>query len=208
MEALPGGTYTELKDYDFVSVPETYENNDQLYSRFMVGYGYLCSEESYLYHSETDAESEYKYDRKEEMKVDTYIRGSSDAAILAQRLKLLLKDPTTNMHVDLKIPVIDQLLGDKVQLTMTRAPFEQSTGFSKRHFEISGRSISCFPMVNSLDLFDLKEFGAAIGFWTDASAPTWDNAADADKASDGYWCDANGYAKTGEEASKNVSRWW
>jgi len=203
-----GGTYVELKDYDFVSSPETFENNDQLYSRFMVGYSYYCSEDKYLYQTETDLVSEYKYDRKEELKVDTYIRNSSDATILAQRLKLLLKDPTTNMKVDLKIPVIDKLLGDKVKLTMTRAPFEQSTGYNQRHFEISGRSISCFPVINSLELFDLKEFGLGIGYWTDATAPTWDNATDADKITDGYWCDANGYAKTGDEDSLNVSRWW
>ncbi|MFH1385372.1 MAG: radical SAM protein, partial [Candidatus Omnitrophota bacterium] len=54
--------------------------------------------------------------------------------IISESLAFYLRH---NMKIDLKIPVIDKLLGDKVKLTMTRAPFEQSTGYNQRHFEIS-----------------------------------------------------------------------
>jgi len=202
------GAHTELKDYDFLDIPQVTEDNKQLYSKVSIGYSYYCSTKEYLYHDETSTESEYKYGRSEQLKLDTYIRGSADATILGQRLKLLMKDPTTKLKVKLKLPVIDQLLGDKVQITMARSPFSESSGWDKRYFEINSRRINCFPVINSLELFDLKEFGSDIGYWTSDTAVSWSTASDAQKAVSGFWCDSSGYADPADSESKGVSNWW
>ncbi|MCK5608737.1 hypothetical protein KAR91_43065 [Candidatus Pacearchaeota archaeon] len=203
-----GGTYKELDDTDFLGIPEIREDAQQLYYLIKIGYSYACPENEYLYHDESDSESERKYGRRERLLLDTYLRGVSDATILAQRLKLLVKDPTPMLNASLKIPVIDQLLGHKLIVTMARSPYAVPGGWDKRYFEISSRAISCFPVRNNLTMFDLKEFGRYVGYWTDAAAPTWGAASEADKATDGYWCDANGYAAPADSDSQNVSLWW
>ncbi len=45
------------------------------------------------------------------------------------------------------------------------------------------------------------------GYWCNDSAPNYDNADEQERASQGFWTDDDGYAKTGDEDSK-VSHWW
>ena len=203
-----GGTYSELDETDFLGTPEIREASKQLYYQIRIGYAYSCALQEHQYHEESDLESRYKYGRQERLLLDTYIRSQSDALTLAERLKVLMKDPSPELKTDLKLPVIDKLIGDKVRISLARAPFESASGWSKRYFEIIGRAISYFPVKSTLKLIDLREFGISVGFWTDDSAPVWGSAADSDKASDGYWCDDDGYAAPGEPDSYMVSRWW
>jgi len=45
------------------------------------------------------------------------------------------------------------------------------------------------------------------GYWCDDSAPNYDDATEQQRASQGFWTDDDGLAKTGDEDSK-VSHWW
>jgi hypothetical protein len=45
------------------------------------------------------------------------------------------------------------------------------------------------------------------GYWTADGAPDYDSSTDEQRATQGYWTDDDGYAKTGDEDSK-VSHWW
>jgi len=200
-------TMVGLKDEDFLDVPEVIEQDINTYPRISVGYNYNCAEKIYSYHDETNAEAEAKYGKKNQFKIDSYLKTKSNATVTAQRLNLLTKDPTPKLNMSLKMPVIDHFMGDKVKITMTRAPSD-SGEYDERVFEINEKQISCFPFINRLQAFDLQTFGENVGFWTATGAPAWSAAASSDKEISGFWSSDNGYVATTDPSSLNASQWW
>jgi len=91
---MDASTYAEIDDLDFVSIPEATEDNLQIYTTVSIGYGYCCANQTYIYHDETESISEYKYNKKESLRLKTCLKNENAAIILAQRLKFLTKDPT------------------------------------------------------------------------------------------------------------------
>ena len=199
---------SKLDEEDYLHIPEATEDDKDVYPTIRIGYNYSPSAMAYKYYDKTSTESQYKYGKKERLKFDTYLKTESDATILGQRLNLLMKDPTVKLNMELKMPVIDHLLGDKIKITMKRVPYEVSSGYRERIFEISGKDISAYPFINRLEAFDLKGFGANIGIWTSANAPNWTSANEAQKAKSGFWLGSSDYAASTDVDSRNVSIWW
>jgi hypothetical protein len=208
-------TYKELDDTDFAATPKVNLDYSQLYWKIRLGYHYNSASTAYRYHTETDNEGKYKYEREEPLSLNTYLRNSLDAVNLAQRLRSLMKGPTAKIKGKLKTPIIDHLIGEKVRVTMSRAPFGTSGGWDKRYFELSGRQLKCYPVANTVELFDIKEFGGDIGYWTSTDvaiipwSTNWDNATVAQRDGAGYWSSTDGYCSTAKTAiSLEKSLWW
>lgn len=201
-------TYTEIDGTDFIEMPEFIEDNKQLYSTVSIGYAYSCSREKYKFVDKTEAKTQYKFDRNEQLELKTYLRTKSDATILAQRINYLTRDPTLKLNANFKMPLIDKNLGDKVEITLDRVPSTNSSGYTNQVFEINEKQISYSPLINEMQMFNLKDFGGYIGYWTSAAAPKWSTASDAQKRVAGYWSDSSGYADPSDSSSLNVSLWW
>jgi hypothetical protein len=208
-------TYKELDDTDFAATPKVNLDYSQLYWKVRLGYHYNSASTAYRYHTETDNEGKYKYEREETLSLNTYLRNSLDAVNLAQRLRSLMKGPTAKIKGKLKTPIIDHLIGEKVRVTMSRAPYGTSGGWDKRYFELSGRQLKCYPVANTVELFDIKEFGGDVGYWTSTDvaitpwSTNWDNASVAQRDGAGYWSSTEGYCSTQKTAlSLEKSLWW
>ena len=103
---------------------------------------------------------------------------------------------------------ITKNLGDKLKVTLSRAPLSTAGGYNQRIFEIFGINKSFYPVRMRIEARDLYEYGSQIGFWMATTAPTWALATEAEKDASGFWVDTNGYADPADGESLNVSRWW
>jgi hypothetical protein len=207
-EPIVTGTLPVLAKEDILEDPEITEDTSQLYYRVRAGYSWIGETGDYLYTIADNDESRYKYGRPEHLTIDTYLRSKSDADELAQRLNWITRSPSPVITLKLKAGLIDKTLGDKIKVTIVRAPFETAGGYNERIFEIIGKEVSCFPLFTKLKGRDLAGFGSDVGFWMAADAPDWATATAQEKDDSGFWCDSNGYCLTADSESLNKSLWW
>ena len=189
-------------------VPSVKDDTSRLFWKVKVGYGYLCNQGEHLYVEESTAASKYKYAKNEVLTHETYLRTSAQATTLAARINWVTRDPSPTLNVLLKAVQINKLLGDKIKVTLARAPYGTAGGFDERIFELIGKDFSCFPVKMTLTGRDIMDFGNNVGFWMADTAPAWAAATAQERDDSGFWCDANGYAVAGDETSKNKSLWW
>ncbi|MDF1592585.1 MAG: hypothetical protein P1P89_13805 [Desulfobacterales bacterium] len=195
-----------LTHLDFIGIPQVEDDTDHLYWKIYVGYSYLCAEKKFVYREESSDEALYKFERFETLSHDTYLRNLGDAAILAQRLIFIMGSPSPMLSGRTKTQLMGKLLGDKIFVTLPRAPF--ADGYTKRIFEIFALDKSCFPAYIDFDARDLKDFGSNAGMWAGATAPVWGAASTDEKNVSGFWLDPNGFADPTDSETKNVSKWW
>lgn len=200
---------TKVKDCDFLSnrVPEVTSDITNLFWKIRVGYAYRQSTGIMLYVESSSDDSRYRYEKTEELVQDTYLRSSSDATVIAQRMNLVTKDPSPNLSIQMKIQLIEKSLGNQLRVTMARAP-SASAGYTDRYFEIYDIRKSCFPFHMEISARDLGEYVGKVGYWVEADAPAWGVASDSEKNTSGFWCDSEGRADSGDASSNNVSIWW
>jgi hypothetical protein len=207
-EPSASGTVPVLAKEDILEIPEIVDDSSQLYWKIKAGYSYLCEQGKYLYTESSDSESKYKYSRDDYLTINTYLRTSVDADELAFRLNWVTKNPSPIISLTLKAGQISKTLGEKVKVTIARAPFQTAGGYDERVFEITSKDISCFPLFVQLKGRDLMDFGNNIGFWTADTIPAWGSASAQEREDSGFWCDANGLADPTDQSSLNVSLWW
>ena len=136
------------------------------------------------------------------------MRNKTDASLLAGRINWVTRNPSPIITLKLKAGQIDKALGDKIKITLARAPHAEAGGFLNRVFEIVGKSFSCFPLYVELKGRDLMDCGSNIGYVVADDAPDYTAATTEEKAQSGYITDSNGYADPTDQASKNISRVW
>jgi hypothetical protein len=139
---------------------------------------------------------------------ETYLRSKADADTLATRLLWIVREPSPIASYALKASQIAAALGDKIKITLLRAPFQTAGGYDERVFEIVGKEISCHPLVVRYMARDIMTYGADVGLWAAAAAVDWASATQQEKEDSGFWADANGYCLTSDRTSLNKSRWW
>mgnify|MGYP001559254228 CR=1 FL=1 len=207
-EPTTSGTLPVLAKEDILEPPEIVDDTSRLFWKVKVGYSWQGAVDEYLYTEASNDGSRYKYGRSDYLTIGTYLRSKADADQLAGRLNWVSRDPSPVISVALKAGQIDKTLGDKIKVTLARAPYQTAGGYDERVFEIISKDVSCFPLFVSLRGRDLMDFGNNVGFWMAATAPDWATATAQEKEDSGFWCDANGYCLTADTASLNKSLWW
>ncbi len=202
------GTLPVLAKEEILESPEVLDDSSKLYWKVKVGYSWQGAVDEYLYTEASNDKSRYKYSRNDYLTINTYLRSKADADQLAGRLNWITRDPSPMISLSLKAGQIDKTLGDKVKVTLARAPYSTAGGYDERVFEIVSKEVSCFPLLVNLKGRDLMDFGNNVGFWMGDSAPAWGSATAQEKEDSGFWCDANGYCLTADSASLNKSLWW
>lgn len=142
------------------------------------------------------------------LKIETYLKNSSDAQLIAQRINFLYRG--INVEIDFAergIRMMDHELYQRVKVTKTRASSTAGTLTSRLMELLEIEKDFVTPRVTGR-LGDLRGLVDVIGKWTEATAPTWSAATDEEKAASGFWTDANGLADASDLESAGVSRWW
>lgn len=163
---------------------------------------------SFEIESVTDNATNYLVEGAQVLTVDTFLKSSSDAQLMAQRINFLYRGTNVEMEfTERGIRLMGAGRNMRIRVTKTRAP--TSTG------ALSNRLMEVVELDKDLDaprvsgrLADLKDLVNLIGNWTAATAPTWGNATAEEKANSGFWTDASGLADSADQSSKNVSLWW
>ncbi len=126
------GTLPVLAKEEILEPPEIVEDSRQLYWKVKVGYSWQGAIDSYLYTEASNAASKYKYGRDDYLSINTYLRNKADADELAVRLNWITRDPSPIIALSLKAGQISKTLGDKIKVTLARAPFsplQKAVGF-------------------------------------------------------------------------------
>ena len=210
MVPVTTGTIAELTSEDIldVSTPAIGENPEKIYYNIRSEYSFSFIDQKPLYSEAEYLAAKYRYGKSERLIVDTYLRSKIDADSLCQRMLWLLRDISPVLNIQLKVAQIEYLIGDRLKITLARTPYESAGGYSDKVFEIIGRNLSCFPVVQSLTLRDLAGFGEYVGRYMLDSAPAWVAASDAERLVSGFWTDDDGYADPPNANSLNKSLWW
>lgn len=201
------GTIPEVYDLELLD-PTIEDDQGDLYYQIKVGYSYQCVSENHLYTKQQDNASFYKYGKSETLTIDTYLTSKSMADILGQRILFVLSSVSPTLEFSMKAQHITKNLGDKLKITLERAPFRTSGGYVSKLFEIVGMAKTFSPLEITFSLRDLANYGGSVGFWMAADAPDYSSTPDSQKGDSGYWTDDDGYADPGNEESKNISKWW
>lgn len=200
-------TSYSLDDTDLLSL-EIDHPADEHYSRIKVGNQQSGDDQNYLYETYTDDISRYLYDVERQKLVNTYLDNESNAQLLAQRLGLLHRPPLVRVTGRVKWVMAEVQIGDRVSISTAYAPDSTGKGWTGKIIEIYDVRRDFTENETTFVGYTIDSIGSNIGFWTDATAPDWSVATDTDKASSGYWSDANGYADPSDGSSLNVSLWW
>ncbi len=207
-EPFMSGTIPVLDETDILDDPEITEDASHLYYRVRIGYSWSGELDELLYTATSSSVSLYKYGRSDHLTLDTYLRDKSAGDGLAQKINWLTRNPAPIISLTLKAGLIDKTLGDKIRITLARAPYEVVGGYDERTFEVIGKDVSCFPLLVNFKARDITGYGDNVGFWMGAAAPAWAAATDQEKDDSGFWCDADGYCLTADSDSLNKSLWW
>lgn len=154
-EPTASGTAPVLAKEEIMERPEVMVDSSMIYTTVRIGYGYINRLD---YIVQTDEDAQRKYGVDETLTLDTYIKTEADATTLAERILWFTANPLAVVTLKLKATVIDKLLGDKIALTLARAPFGTVGGYSAREFEIISKTISCFPLFVTLRAWDAGDF--------------------------------------------------
>jgi hypothetical protein len=202
------GVTDTIDETDFIGRegPSFDAESDLIYYKVQVGYSYAPTLNAYLFEEYEDSQSQYLYGDKS-LRLKTFIRNATGAALLAQRRQFLEGQPYIRLRGIVKMSLIDYDLGDRVKVTLDNAPTTEGS-YSDRLFEAVGLRRSFFPAQVAVTLRDLRQYGRNVGAWQEAGYPDWSTATDAEKQESGFWCDTNGFADSTDPDSKNVSRWW
>ena len=144
----------------------------------------------------------------QELTIDTYLRNSSDAQLLAQRINFLYQGINIEYNfTERGIRLMNHELNQRVRITKTRAPTASGVLTSRLMEVLELDRDFVMPQVSGR-LGDLKGLADIVGKWTATDAPTWSAATDEEKADSGFWCNASGLADATDPNSKDVSLWW
>jgi hypothetical protein len=182
---------------------------DTVYSETVVRYDEdPANPGSFEVETATHDPTDYLVQGAQTLTVDTFIKSSSDAQLLAQRINFLYRGNNVEiLFAERGIRLMGAGRNDRIRVSKTRAP--SSTGaLSDRLMEIVELEKDLGAPSVSGRLSDLKNLVNLIGQWRTATAPDWGDATDEEKANSGFWCDANGLADSSDQSSKNVSLWW
>ena len=193
-------------------------DSNEFFTIIKVGHTQSPTNDNYLYVNNQDTAAQNKYKNTRQKLINTYLDNSSDGNILGQRQLLMRKTPTAKIKGVVKFQLAGANIGDKIKITSSRAPINDTDGYNEKVVELTRLMIDSTNGQIAFEGDDLKGIGTFIGFWVGAVSYTWSTATDAEKNEAGFHLDDNGFADgTGlvgntftnpDPATKNVSNYW
>jgi DNA-binding transcriptional ArsR family regulator len=139
-------------------------------------------------------------------KIEAALWQRQDAEYLARRVLSTEGQPLVLYRA--KVPRLGMVLapGDKVVVRRERGGLREVCEVLEISWDLANRQVS-------LVLGNQRGWGGSCGFWVGDDFPAWDAGWTKDEARSrgaaaGFWTDANGFARSADGRSLNVSRWW
>jgi hypothetical protein len=147
--------------------------------------------------------------RIEDRTVETFLKGNSDAEVLADRIRFVSKNPDIDVRiVETGVRLMNTDIGDRHLVSFDRAP-SPTGSWTNKPVEVLGVT-KRFAPIPSVELLvnDLKGVGPFIGVWVGDSAPVYTSATESQRLQSGYWTDDDGFPDPTDQQSINSSLWW
>lgn len=153
-----------------------------------------------------DTATRWLYDSPDGLSVKTVLTSASDAAILAQRYRLLSTRADVQVECDMRgLGLMTAELYDRLLVTRSRAP---GGSLSATRMEVLAIERSLDPVRVRVRLGNLGGLSGLYGLvheWADDTIPVYGSASGAQRAEYGFWHDDNNEVSAGVS---NVSVWW
>lgn len=179
-----------------------------IFSATRVFYGQKTSDGTWSNQLATDLKTQYRTGTTDTYEFYTFLTTASDALILAQRYQLISGAVSLEVEFEERGSILATAnAGDRVLVTFSPAP--TATGaFASYPMELLEVSRSLLPVLAMAGrLGDLRGIGPRVGVWT-SGAPAYGSSSAAQKATNGFWCDANGQPDSADATTKNTRIWW
>lgn len=140
--------------------------------------------------------------------VETFLKGASDAAALAERIRYVSRNPQVFVRIlENGSRLICVKPGDRVLLTLSRAPSADGR-WTQQVMEVLAVTRTFNPPRVELLLNNMSGAGPGIGTWQDNVWPVWLEATQSEKDGSGWWLNNSNFADADDAQSEDVSVWW
>lgn len=183
-----------------------------VYTTVQVHHDYDHGVAEWAVQTASDTRMQHLTGSSDRLELYTYLRSAGDAETLAKRYQFIVSRNQLAVAFEERGSLLaDADAGDRVFVTHSPAPVA-SGAFTDRLCEITRLERRFSPMfrVSGVleDLDALDNLPRTVGEWTGPTADNWAAADATERLGQGFWCDANGRADSGDPASAGVSRWW
>ena len=203
-----GSDRPQFDDNDYLDFKVATREEDIL-AEVLVKYDFNPFTAKSLQISELNLPSQFKYEKKDSLTLDTYLTTKSDAETLGQKYNTISKSPTQRFTFNTSFRALkDITIGTKIDMTKDRAPEGSARRFDSKVVEVLTIKKNFSRGMVSLEADDLKGIGASVGIWTLDSAPTYTAASTAERNLSGFWLNDADLADSADPFSSLVSTWF
>jgi hypothetical protein len=150
---------------------------------------------------------QFMAETEDRQEVRTFLRETSAATTLAQRLQLVAGSQSLEVEFTERGALLaTKMAGDKVLITYDPAPAAAGQ-WANKPFEIIRLAKSPNLLVTGR-FSDLRGVGQSLGHWVDSTAPDYSSATPIERDASGFWADSAGLIDPTDPATLNQSVWW
>lgn len=180
-----------------------------IFSKVQVYYNHNHATGAWSVEEASDTKVEFQHDTTEALQIYSFMRNSSDAQRLAQRILFIAGGQSLTIEfAEVGVRLAAHRARDRVLIDYDPAPVAAGL-LDDTPLEVLELRRSFDPTLRvSGRLGNLRGIGGFVGRWTSSTSPDYGSASATDKANSGYWLDSSGYAVPSDPTTKDISRWW
>jgi hypothetical protein len=138
----------------------------------------------------------------------TWLTDEASAEFLKQRVLYLTNIPMIELTMTINgLKLFTAKPSDILKINKAVAPGPAGS-LVDQYFQIISISKELSAARCQLVVDNFKGGAAQVGTWCSDTAPAWAAATEAEKETQGFWCDDNGLVVPGDWSSANKSVWW
>lgn len=138
----------------------------------------------------------------------TWLTDAASAEYLKQRVLYLTNIPMVELVMTINgLKLFTAKPSDILKINKAIAPGPTGS-LVDQYFQIISISKELSAAQCELVVDNFKGGAAQVGIWCSDTAPAWASATDAEKGTQGFWCDDDGLVVPGDWTTANKSVWW
>ncbi|MEN6560858.1 MAG: hypothetical protein ABFD52_08805 [Acidobacteriota bacterium] len=138
----------------------------------------------------------------------TWLTDEASATYLKQRILYLTNIPMVELGLTVNgLKLFDRKPSDILKISKAIAPGAAGS-IVDQFFQIISISKELGAARCAIVVDNFKGGAAQVGIWCSDTAAAWASATDAEKGSQGFWCDDDGLVVAGDWTTANRSVWW
>ena len=138
----------------------------------------------------------------------TWLTDAASAEFLKQRVLYLTNIPMVELTMTINgLKLFTAKPSDILKINKAVAPGPTGS-LVDQYFQIISISKELSAAQCQIVVDNFKGGAAQVGTWCSDTAPAWASATDAEKGTQGFWCDDDGLVVPGDWTTANKSVWW